>query len=127
MGTPYEPEVVADAVFKAASGRYREYWLGFPTMATILANAVLPGYLDRYLARHAVTGQQTDEIAVEDRSGNLDHPVSALHRIRGRFSDEAKTNAVMVPGEVGRIGTVVAGGAICFGIGMLIGLGRKRK
>jgi hypothetical protein len=34
MGTPVEPEVVADAVFRAAEGSWREYWLGLPTWLT---------------------------------------------------------------------------------------------
>ena len=54
MGKPIEPEVVADAVFRAARGTWREYWLGLPTLLTIIGNTVLPGYLDRYFARTAV-------------------------------------------------------------------------
>src|SRR3954453_20336084 len=44
----YQPEVAARAVVYAADhpGR-REYWVGGSTMATLVANAVAPGLLDR--------------------------------------------------------------------------------
>src|SRR3569832_698877 len=32
VGQPVQPEVVAEAVFRAAAGRYREYWIGLTTM-----------------------------------------------------------------------------------------------
>src|SRR5689334_25369409 len=52
----YQPEVAARAVVHAADnpGR-REYWVGATTAATLAANAVAPGLLDRYLGRPAST------------------------------------------------------------------------
>src|SRR6185437_8563557 len=44
MGVPVEPEVVADAVFRAAQGSSREYWLGLQTILTIIGNTVAPAY-----------------------------------------------------------------------------------
>jgi NAD(P)-dependent dehydrogenase (short-subunit alcohol dehydrogenase family) len=79
MGRPIEPEVVADAVFRAAHGSWREYWLGLPTILTIMANMIVPGFLDRYLARHAFEGQQTRVTVGPDRRDNLERPVSGLH------------------------------------------------
>jgi len=119
MGRPIEPEVVAEAVFKAAGGRWREYWLGFPTLETIIGNTVWPGFLDRYLARKAVAGQQTDKPVQPDRRDNLAEPVSALHRTRGSFSDEATSKAMLVPAPLVRLG-VVAAGALAF---LALGLG----
>src|SRR4051812_28751687 len=48
----YQPELAARAVVHAADnpGR-REYWVGATTAATLAANAVAPGLLDRYLGR----------------------------------------------------------------------------
>ena len=62
----YQPEVAARAVVYAADhpGR-REYWVGASTAATLLANAVAPGLLDRYLARTGFSSQQTG--TTEDR------------------------------------------------------------
>jgi len=112
MGRSIEPEVVADAVFRAADGNWREYWLGIPTMATILGNTILPGYLDRYLARKAFAGQQTRERLPSGRRDNLDRPVTDLHRTRGSFSAEALSSAPLVPGEVARVGAVAAGALV---------------
>ena len=103
MGTPIEPEVVADAVFRAAHGSWREYWLGLPTLLTIVANTVLPGYLDHYLARTAVAGQQTKTLLPPGRRDNLDRPVGYLHRTRGSFTAEAGTHARLFPGPGGEV------------------------
>lgn len=58
----YQPEIAARAVEYAADhpGR-REYWVGASTVATLAANAVAPGLLDRYLARTGFSSQQTDQ------------------------------------------------------------------
>jgi NAD(P)-dependent dehydrogenase (short-subunit alcohol dehydrogenase family) len=71
----YQPEVVADAiVYAAAHPRRREYWVGGSTVATLLANAVAPGILDRYLARTGFGAQQTTEPHDPSDPGNLRHP-----------------------------------------------------
>ena len=52
----YQPEFAARAVLYAADHpRRREYWVGSSTAATLAANAVAPGLLDRYLARTGFT------------------------------------------------------------------------
>ncbi len=119
MGRPIEPEVVADAVFKVAAGSWREYWLGWPTMQTIIANTVAPGLLDRYLARKAVAGQKTDKPLGPDRRDNLFSPVGPAHRVRGSFSDEAGHRAALVPGPLARAAVVALGAAVFFGLGAL--------
>lgn len=121
MGKPIEPEAVAEAVFAVAKGRYREYWLGTDTLLTILYNTVLPGFLDRYLAHKAVSGQQTKIAVAADRQDNLESPITRLHRTRGSFSGEAANSAPLVPGEVARVGIVAAGAAIFFALGFAVG------
>jgi hypothetical protein len=117
MGRPIEPEVVADAVFKAAAGGWREYWLGWPTAQTILANLLWPGALDRYLGRKAVAGQQTDTPVSPDRPDNLARPVGPLHRTRGSFSQEAAAGAVLIPAPVARFAAAGLGALACLAIG----------
>ncbi len=57
----YQPEVAARAVLHAADHpRRREYWVGSTTAATLAANALMPGLLDRYLGRTGFDSQQTD-------------------------------------------------------------------
>ena len=49
----YQPEVAARAVvYAAAHPRRRAYWVGASTAGTIIANRVIGGLLDRYLAQH---------------------------------------------------------------------------
>ncbi|MER6592810.1 SDR family oxidoreductase, partial [Micromonospora purpureochromogenes] len=72
----YEPEVAARAIVGAAyRPRRREYWVGTSTALTILGNRVVPGLLDRYLARTGYKSQQTDRPADHDRPNNLWHPL----------------------------------------------------
>ena len=47
----FQPEVAARAIVFAALHRRREVWVGMPTVQTILANRLVPGLLDRELAR----------------------------------------------------------------------------
>ena len=72
----YQPEVAARAIVHAAEhpGR-REWWVGATTAATLLANAVAPGVLGRYLAATGFESQQTAEAVSSHRPANLWHPV----------------------------------------------------
>ena len=131
MGRPVEPEVVADAVFRVARGSWREYWLGFPTILTILGNSVVPAYLDRYLARTAVDGQQTDTPIPSDRRDNLEQPVKGLHRARGSFESEALSHAPLVAGEPARLAAFAAVAVVFMALGASLATaargGRRRN
>jgi NAD(P)-dependent dehydrogenase (short-subunit alcohol dehydrogenase family) len=63
----FQPEVAADAVvFAADHPQRREYWIGGPTLGTLIANKFVPGLLDRYLARTGYESQQTSELTKPD-------------------------------------------------------------
>ncbi|MGW4487402.1 SDR family oxidoreductase [Amycolatopsis sp. NPDC004368] len=71
----YQPEVAASAVLYAADHpRRREYWVGGATVGTLVANALAPGVLDRYLALTGLKAQQTDQPTPADQPANLWHP-----------------------------------------------------
>jgi short-subunit dehydrogenase len=71
----YPPEMVARQVLHAADHpRRREYWVGSSTAATLAANALAPGLLDRYLARTGFDSQQTDQPHRPDAPANLFSP-----------------------------------------------------
>jgi NAD(P)-dependent dehydrogenase (short-subunit alcohol dehydrogenase family) len=56
----FQPEFIARAIcFAAEHPKRREYWIGSSTMATLAANAIAPGLLDRYLAKTGFDSQQT--------------------------------------------------------------------
>ena len=71
----YQPEVAARAVAYAADHpNRREYWVGASTAATLIMNAVVPGLLDRYLARTGFKAQQTGRPKDPDQPANLWEP-----------------------------------------------------
>jgi NAD(P)-dependent dehydrogenase (short-subunit alcohol dehydrogenase family) len=74
----YQPELAARAVLYAAEHpRRREYWVGASTVATLAANAVAPGLLDRYLGRTGIKAQQTGQPKDPDAPANLWDPADA--------------------------------------------------
>ena len=56
----YQPELAAEAIVWAAGHPRREYWIGYPTVGAILVNHIVPGVLDRYLARTNIKAQRSD-------------------------------------------------------------------
>ena len=97
----YQPEVAARGIVHAADHpRRREYWVGGSTAATLLANAVAPGILDRYLARTGYKSQQTDQPRDADQPANLwepaDGPQEPDYGAHGRFDGQAKTRSVQL-------------------------------
>ena len=90
----YQPEVAARGVLFAADHPDRkEYWVGASTVATLLANRVVPAVLDRYLARTGYRSQQTGRKVAADRPDNLLHPVDGSdghdHGPHGIFDDKS--------------------------------------
>ena len=65
--------------------------VGGPTAATLLANAVSPGLLERYLGARGVDSQQTGEAPGADRPANLFEPVDddADYGAHGTFDDRS--------------------------------------
>jgi NAD(P)-dependent dehydrogenase (short-subunit alcohol dehydrogenase family) len=90
----YQPEVAARAVvFAADHPSRREYWVGASTVATLMANAVVPGLLDRYLGKTGFTSQQTGKPKPPDQPANLwepaDGPQGHDFGAHGAFDDRA--------------------------------------
>jgi NAD(P)-dependent dehydrogenase (short-subunit alcohol dehydrogenase family) len=90
----YQPAVAASAVLHAADHpQRREYWVGAPTAATLLANAVAPGLLDRYLGRTGFDSQQTKKPRDPDAPENLwspaDGPDGKDFGAHGAFDDRS--------------------------------------
>ncbi|WP_370938049.1 SDR family oxidoreductase [Amycolatopsis sp. cg13] len=95
----YQPELAARAVLHAADHpRRREYWVGTSTAATLLANAVAPGLLDRYLARTGFCAQQTGHPQPPSQPANLwepaDGPRGFDYGAHGEFDRQAKAHDV---------------------------------
>jgi NAD(P)-dependent dehydrogenase (short-subunit alcohol dehydrogenase family) len=86
----YQPEVAARAIVYAADHpERREYWVGGTTAATIIANTIAPGLLDRYLGKTGFQSQQTDEPEDPGRPDNLWEPVPGDQGAHGRFDERS--------------------------------------
>ncbi|KIH96618.1 short-chain dehydrogenase [Streptomonospora alba] len=118
----YQPEVAARAVARAADRpRPREYWVGGSAMQTILGNRLVPGLLDRMLARSGYSSQQIDEPRPgepanlwepADRSGGRDYGAHGSFDERGR----AVSLQQWAARRSGRLGAAALGGSAAAGV-----------
>ncbi|MFZ0528756.1 MAG: SDR family oxidoreductase [Xanthobacteraceae bacterium] len=115
-----QPEAIAEIIFRAALDPKREYWLGLSTLKAILGGMVLPAFLDRYLAKNVYDAQETKTPVSPSRQDNLMTPVAGIHRVRGRFGDEAASSVVAVPGPLARFLPVAASALIGLSLGLLL-------
>jgi NAD(P)-dependent dehydrogenase (short-subunit alcohol dehydrogenase family) len=89
----YAPEVLGEALAYASEHpRRRAWWVGIPTVYTILGEKLSPQALDWYLGRTGVKGQQTDQDTQSDDPVNLWEPVDGRDGrdfgAEGQFSDK---------------------------------------
>jgi short-subunit dehydrogenase len=119
----YEPEVAARAIWWAATHRRRELWVGISSVKAIVANAIAPGLLDAYLGRNGYQAQQDASLPNDGRTGNLYEPVSALHRVHGRFQQEAKRASVSFQVDAHR--GMLLGAALALGACLVRGVRRR--
>jgi len=123
----YQPEVCARMVVEAATAEdpRREYWVGAPTVGVIVAQKVVPGLLDRYLAKNAYESQQLqDEPRDDDEPDNLYSYVPGRHSARGKFGGRAKESSAQVWLSLNRSWVLGAAG-LMVGVGAAL-LGRRR-
>jgi NADP-dependent 3-hydroxy acid dehydrogenase YdfG len=92
----YQPEVAARAIAWAAEHPRRQVLVGGSTWATIIANRIVPGLLDRYLGRTGFDSQQTHEAEDPERPENLYETVPGPQAARGRFDDQATDRSAQV-------------------------------
>ncbi len=119
----YQPEVAARAIVAAArEPARREWWVGASTAITLLGNALVPGFADRYLARTGFDAQQTDEPVQPGRPDNLFAPVPGKWAAHGSFDDDSKPRSVQW--DLTRHRRVLAGTAGV--LAGLLGLGAMR-
>ncbi len=93
----YQPEVPAEAIYWAAHHPRRELFVGMPTFNAIEGNKVIPGILDRYLAKRAYSGQQTDEPSDPNQPDNLWEPLDGEkgfdHGAHGSFDRRSRSSS----------------------------------
>jgi short-subunit dehydrogenase len=115
----FQPEVAARAIVFAAHARRREVYVGWPTVRAILANKIVPGLLDRYLAKAGYDGQLTDEPDPAGRPANLFEARPGDHGAHGRFDGRAKPYSTQLWLNRQR-GVLLAAGAGLAGLAALL-------
>ena len=120
----FQPEFAARAIrFAADHPQRREYWVGSSTAATLLANAVAPGILDRYLAKTGFDSQQTAEPHEPTDPANLWDPADGAEGhdfgAHGDFDAQAHGRdpqlwASQHHATVGFSASVLVGGVLAF-------------
>jgi NAD(P)-dependent dehydrogenase (short-subunit alcohol dehydrogenase family) len=127
----YQPEVAARAVLYAADHpKRREYWVGASTVGTLLANAVVPGLLDRYLGRTGFASQQTANLRTDGDPVNLWDPADGEDGrdfgAHGVFDDRAKANSPQqwLAHRYPQLGA--AAGVFGAAAGVAVAVGRRR-
>lgn len=89
----YQPEVAARAIVWASSHRRREVYVAWPTVKAIYGQEIAPGYADRYLAKFAYSGQETEQPVSPDRPDNLFEPAPEQYAAHGIFDDRASNSS----------------------------------
>ena len=92
MGTIYQPEVSARAIYYSTYHDVREFMVAKDSLINVIGNKLFPGLGDHFLAKKGYKGQQTDEKA-EERPDNLFEPVEGLYGAHGRFDQKAKAKS----------------------------------
>jgi NAD(P)-dependent dehydrogenase (short-subunit alcohol dehydrogenase family) len=72
----FQPELPAKGIVFLAEHPRRNLWVGLSTAYTILGERLAPAFMDRYLGRKVVKGQQTDE-DLPRWGANIDEPSDA--------------------------------------------------
>jgi len=114
----YQPEIVADAIYLAATTRRREVKVTGSTLGFAVANKVAPGLLDYLSGKFGVTAQQSDKGGdVEIRDPNLNGPGQRPSSTHGPFDSESLNTSVQMWANKNRGAAV----GLALGVG-LIGL-----
>jgi NADP-dependent 3-hydroxy acid dehydrogenase YdfG len=87
----FQPEMIADAVLWAAEHTPREMVIGGSALRAIAGQKVVPGLVDRYLARGGYESQQADFPVDRQRPDNLYDPVPGDFGAHGIFDDQSST------------------------------------
>jgi NADP-dependent 3-hydroxy acid dehydrogenase YdfG len=110
----YQPETIAEGVLYAAERAPRELWIGWSTVKAIVGQRLVPGLLDRYLARMAWDAQTTD-VAPKPERDNVDAPLPGDRGARGIFDRIARPASVELWLRMHR-GALAAGAALAAGL-----------
>lgn len=113
----YQPEVAARAIVWAAEHpRRRSHWVGGSTVATVLAQRVVPRLLDRRLGATGVAAQEREDSERSDgRADNLFRPLDddRDYGAHGEFDDEARPRSIQQELNQRRLGVAAVAAGAC--------------
>ncbi len=91
----YQPEIIADAIYLAATTRRREVKVTASTVGVAIGNKFAPGLLDFFGGKLGTVAQQSDDGA-PPTDPNLNKPGQAVSATHGQFDSESfSTSAQM--------------------------------
>ncbi len=108
LGRIYQPEIAAQAVYRAVTTGARELWVGRSAIQAIVGQLFGPSMLDRLMAARAWTGQISDETELPGRPDNLEHTVHGDYGAHGRFGNRAVPDARILDPHRARLAIVGA-------------------
>jgi NAD(P)-dependent dehydrogenase (short-subunit alcohol dehydrogenase family) len=118
-GRIYQPEVAADAILFMLEHARRSLKVGYTTIEATLGEKVMPGLLDRYLARTAWDGALLPDAKDPAQPDNFWQPVTADLGAHGGFDAKASSRSPALWASKHRL---LLGGATVAGALALVGL-----
>ncbi len=91
----YQPEVIARAVEYAVAHPTRELWIGVSTIKALIGQRIIPGLLDRHLARKGYETQVTDRLP-PTTTDNVDVPLAGDRGAHGSFDDVSRRSSALL-------------------------------
>ena len=119
MGPIHQPEAIAETIFHASQRPPRELWVGFTSVRAILGTMIMPGLLDRFLARTGYEGQLASEPRRSGEPDNLFDAVSHGHSVHGRFDDRARRKVAVFNPALTRPAIIFCAAALVFASAIL--------
>jgi short-subunit dehydrogenase len=95
VGEVFDPDVAAEAAWRAVRDGPRELWVGGSAVQAIAGQMIAPGLLDRYIAKAGWDGQIT-RAPNPHGPDNLYESVAGHQAARGRFAAKAKPEALIL-------------------------------
>jgi NAD(P)-dependent dehydrogenase (short-subunit alcohol dehydrogenase family) len=114
----FQPEFGARAVLRAAQYAPRGLWVGKPAIQAIIGNFVVPGWIDRLLARKGYEGQLSPENHNPAQPDNLFSPVEGNYGAHGRF-DRQSSDTGYLTASGGTVRKVIGATALAGIAGLL--------
>lgn len=129
VGDVFDPEVAADAAWRAVREGPRELWVGGSAVQAISGQMAAPAALDHLMATKGWDGQITQTPTPPGRPDNLFDPAPGDPGARGRFGGRAKPRAMIVdPVRARRVVGIGAAAAAAAGGAAIAALAvRKRR